>query len=167
MKLLRSKSTLRRRGVLLLECLVYIAVFAIVIMVGMAAFYVIWDNSMALRRCSDDIGGAMRAGEVWRADIRGATGKIQTINSPDGVLLKIPRGRDEIDYRFSSDTIWRKSAPTAPWAQVLSRVKTSEMQVESRNQIKAWRWEMELVPRHARVKLPLLFSFEAVAPAKP
>jgi hypothetical protein len=170
MKAIYTRPESRRRsesGMLLIECLVYIAVFAIVVMVGMAAFYVIWDNSMALRRCSDDIGGALRAGEVWRADVRGATGKIQTANSPDGVQLMIPRGRGEIAYRFSGDTVWRKSSPATPWVSVLTRVKISQMEIEARTQIKAWRWDVELLQRRSRVKLPLSFSFEAVAPTKP
>jgi hypothetical protein len=41
------------------------------------------------------------------------------------------------------------------------------MEIEARTQIKAWRWDVELLQRRARVKLPLSFSFEAVAPAKP
>jgi hypothetical protein len=170
MKTIYTRPDSRQRGeggILLIECVVYIAVFAIVVMVGMAAFYVIWDNSMALRRCSDDIGGALRAGEVWRADVRGATGKIQTAITPDGALLKIPCGRGEINYRFSGDTVWRKSTPAAPWAPVLTRVKNSQMKIEARTQIKAWRWDVELLQRRSRVKLPLSFSFEAVASAKP
>ena len=152
---------------LLIECLVYIAVFAIVINVGTISFYLIWENSLALRSTADDISGALRAGEAWRADIRGATGKIQMTTSSDGALLEIPRGRGEISYRFSGDTVWRKAAPASAWMPVLSRVKTSQMETEVRSQLKAWRWDVELIPHRSRVKLPLVFSYEAVAPANP
>ena len=140
---------------MLIECLVYITVFAILLGIGTVAFYVFWDDSAALRYTTDDIAGALRAGEIWRADIRGATGKIQAETSSDGVLLKIPHGQNEIFYRFSGDTLWRKAAPANSWMPFLRHVKTSQMEMESRNEIKAWCWEMELTPHHARAKMPL------------
>ncbi|MGH7953463.1 MAG: hypothetical protein ACREFE_16330 [Limisphaerales bacterium] len=153
-------------GVFLIECLVYIAVFAIIFGVGTAAFYLLWDKSEAIRYMTDDISGALRAGEQWRADVRSATGKIEIENLSKGELLKIPRGKNEIFYRFSGDALWRKTSTSNSWTPVLSRVKTSQMASGSRHEIKAWRWELELVPRRTRSKLPLQFTFEAVAPAK-
>jgi hypothetical protein len=38
------------------------------------------------------------------------------------------------------------------------------MEIENRHQIAAWRWDLELIPHRARVKMPLIFTFEAVAP---
>jgi len=154
-------------GIVLIECMVYLFVFVILLSVGFASFYLLWDNSAALRFTSDDIGNALRAGEMWRADVRGATGKIQIENSTDGVVLKIPRSAEEIDYRFSDNSVCRKNAGSDSWMPVLSRVKASQMEMENRNQISAWHWDLELIPHRARAKVPLLFSFETVAPHQP
>ena len=56
----------------LLECLVYIAVLAVVLVVTMRGFYRCWDNSKALRHNADDIILVLHAGEQWRADVRAA-----------------------------------------------------------------------------------------------
>lgn len=149
---------------LLIECMVYIVVFAILLGVGTAAFYVLWDDSAALRNTADDVTVALRAGEAWRADIRNASGKIRTQTSSDGVLLEIPQRGSDIFYRLSGDTLWRKTQPANSWTPVLRRIKTSQMEIENRDGIKAWCWELQLMPRHVRAKMPLLFSFEAVAP---
>jgi len=156
----------RRGGMLLIECLVYMSVFTIVLCAGMGAFYVVWGNSDVVRSTADDISCALRAGEQWRADIRGVTGKIEEKQSPDGPVLQIPHGRDRILYRFSGGAIWRKTASASSWVPVLSRVKSSEMKMENRNQIQTWRWEVELLPRTLKARTRPLFTFEAVSPAK-
>src|SRR6185312_3093380 len=100
MKLNFSKSK-SRRGIMLIECMVYLAVFLILTGIGMASFYLLWDNSKALRYSADDVHRALSDGEMWRADVRSATGKIQIENSTDGTRIKIPNGKNEIIYHFS------------------------------------------------------------------
>ena len=63
-------------GVLLIECLVYVFVFAILLGGATTVFYFCWDHSRAVIFTTDDIASALRAGERWRADVRAATGKI-------------------------------------------------------------------------------------------
>jgi hypothetical protein len=41
------------------------------------------------------------------------------------------------------------------------------MKLNARGIVTAWRWELELLPRRKEAHLPLLFTFEAVAQAKP
>ena len=55
-------------GILLVECLVYLGVFAVLIGIGYGTFYMCWDYSKALCYATDDIASALRAGERWRAD---------------------------------------------------------------------------------------------------
>ena len=45
----------RAAGILLVECIVYIAVFAILLGIGTASFYFCWDHSKALIGATDDI----------------------------------------------------------------------------------------------------------------
>ena len=65
-------------GVLLVECVVYIGLFAIVLGLALASFFLCWDNSKALLYATDDIGAALRTGERWRADVRTATGTMHS-----------------------------------------------------------------------------------------
>src|ERR1700689_2092772 len=101
MNLPRNISRPRRQaGILLVECLVYIAVFAILLGIGTATFYFCWDHSKALIYATDDIASALRAGELWRADVRAATGKISVKTMATGEVVRIPEAKKEIIYRF-------------------------------------------------------------------
>src|SRR5674476_390798 len=72
MKFPSTISSVRRQaGILLIECMVYISVFAILTGIGTAAFYFCWDHTRAVIYATDDIASALRAGERWRADVRG------------------------------------------------------------------------------------------------
>jgi len=161
MKTLAAPSKTRRTlGVTLIECLVYIAVFAILMGIGMAAFYLCWDDTKAVIYATEDIHAALHAGELWRADVRGAAGKITVQPSAHGELLRIG-GRKEIDYRFDGGQV-RREIPAAHISQLLlATVKTSQMNGQSQNGVTAWRWELELVVRRPETHLPLLFTFEA------
>lgn len=159
--------TRRIGGMMLIECLVYIAVFAVLLGVGTAAFYEFWDNSNILRHRTDEIAAALRAGETWRADIRCADGKIEMQTSPSGVLVKIPQRNGRLFYRFDNGTLWRSTLAANVWLPVLHNVKNSQMEMDNRAGVQAWRWELELAPFRSRAKTPLEFSFEAVAPKQP
>ena len=152
----------REAGILLIECLVYIAVFAILLGIGMAAFYFCWDHSKALIYATDDIEAALRAGEHWRADVRAATGKISVETTATGEVATIPKGGQTVVYQFDSGEVRRQVSPSGFSQQLLPKVKTSEMKPETRGDVSAWRWELQLVQRRRETHLPLLFTFEAV-----
>lgn len=156
-----------RTGYLLLECLVYIAVFAIITGFGLATFYLCWDNSKALRYTTDDIVAALRAGERWRADIRGATGTITVEHTAAGELLRIPSGTNEIRYRFTAGEIRRQSGSSVFAESRLTAVGTSQMVMDRRGPVNAWRWELELEPHRGITQVPLQFSFEAATKTTP
>lgn len=167
MKLPRTIASSRRRaGILLIECVVYIGVFAILLGIGTAVFYFCWDHSKAMIRASDDITSALHVGERWRADVRNATGKISLETNDAGEVLRIPEAKDEVVYHFENGGV-RREIPGRHISQLLlSRVKTSQVKTETRGGVKAWRWELELAPRHKEAILPLRFTFEA-AETKP
>jgi hypothetical protein len=156
----------REAGVLLIECLVYMAVFGILLGIGTASFYFCWDHSKALIFATDDISSALRVGERWRADVRAATGKISVETTAAGEVVKIPEGGQEIIYRFNSDEVRREMAPANVSQLLLSKVKTSQMQPDARGDVATWRWELELAQHRREINLPMLFTFEA-AQAKP
>jgi hypothetical protein len=154
----------KRSGVMLIECLVYIFVFAILLGGGMAAFYFCWDHTRAVIFTAGEIESTLHAGETWRADVRAATGDIVVENTTLGEIVRIPRHEKEIVYRFSDGEL-RREIPAQNYSRVLlPKVKTSGMKTTPRSGVTAWRWEMELTPRRKGARLPLLFTFEAVQP---
>ena len=156
-----------RAGYLLMECLVYMAVFVVITGLGLMTFYQCWDNSKALRLTTDDVAAALRAGERWRADIRGATGKITVETNAAGELLRIPCGTNEILYRFTAGKIRRQSASSGFAESMLTAVKASQMVIDTRETVTAWRWELELKPHRKVTHLPLQFTFEAATKTAP
>ncbi|MGD0743550.1 MAG: hypothetical protein ABSA45_00190 [Verrucomicrobiota bacterium] len=168
MKLPPSISGARdQTGVLLLECIVYIAIFALILGLGLATFFLCWDNSKALLYATDDISAALRAGERWRADVRSATGKITVETTSQGEFLRIPHGTNAILYSFSAGEIHRQLASSDFSESLLPTVNASQMVLDKRGPVSAWRWELELKSRRKETHLPLLFTFEAAAETAP
>ncbi len=167
MKLRTNISRSRERGISLIECLVYIAVFAILMNIGGAAFYFCWDHTKAIIYATDDIESALRAGEDWRADVRAATGKISVETTATNEIIRIPENGNEIVYRFESSELRREIPAQNNFRLLLAKVKTSQMKADDRDGVHAWRWELELTQRRKENHLPLLFTFEAVTKIAP
>jgi Tfp pilus assembly protein FimT len=151
-----------RSGILLIECLVYISVLAVLLGIGFAAFYRCFDTSRTLRYAGEDLGAALRCGERWRADVRSATGEIVIEKNQNEQTLRIPQNTNEpLVYEFASNQVHRISNGRS--AVVLRNVKSSRMEIQKRGDVVAWRWEMELSPRRGKTKLRPMFTFEAVS----
>lgn len=157
----------RTSGISLIECLVYVAVFGILLGVGTAAFCFCWDHTRAVFYATNNIESALRAGEGWRADVRAATGTISVETTAADQVVTIPQGGKEILYRFAAGELWRQTAPGTVSQLLLPRVASSQMLSDPRGHVAAWRWELKLVERRRETHLPLLFTFEAVNPNPP
>jgi hypothetical protein len=157
-----KRRTNRRAGIMLMECLVYLGVFAVLLGGGTAVFYFCWDHTRATVLTADDVQTVLLEGEQWRKDVRAATGKISIQTTPTGEMLKIPVGQMEIVYRQEAGEL-RREIPAQKRSKAFPvKVKTSEMKPEVRGGVAAWRWELELMPPRKETHLPLLFTFEAV-----
>ena len=154
----------RQAGIMLIECLVYISVFAILLGLATGTFYFCWDHTRAVVYATDQIESAVRAGERWRADIRNATGAIAVEASDDGETVHIPEAGKEILYRFKAGEIRRQTASASFSEVLLPAVTHSSVKTDPRGEINAWRWDVELKPRRKETHLPLKFTFEAVQP---
>jgi len=150
---------------MLVECMMYIVVFSVILAIGFEAFYKCWDNSEALGHAGDDVVKAMRAGERWREDVRTATGRISVTTNANAQAFRIPHGKTAIVYTFDSGEIRRKSG--AEEMLVLGALKTSRMEISRRTQTSACVWELELAPRKAKARMPMLFTFIAPGPRTP
>ena len=144
------------RGYSLIECLVYIAVLAVVLNLSFSAYYRYDLHTRSLRRNADDITRALRAGERWREDVRTATAPPHVIANG----LAIPQSTGEVAYTFADNAIWRQIGTSR--VSVLKDVKASAMLDDPRPRIKAWRWELELASPGKAVLVRPLFSFIAL-----
>ncbi len=153
--------TRREAGITLIECICYFAVFLILSAGATATFYLTWDRSKAFISATDDITAALQAGERWRADVRAASGTITIEKAPSGIVVTIPEGREEIVYRFNSGEMRRQAGSGGFSALLLPRVVSSEMTLDQRGDVMAWRWELEVAQRRKETHIPLLFTFEA------
>ena len=151
----------RTAGILLVECVTYIAVFAILTSVGLAAFYLCWNQSKAVVYTTEDISAALRAGERWRADIRAATGTISMEARGDDQTVQVPQNGKVIIYRFAGGEVRREASVSQSSQVMLNKVKTSRMSAESRGGVTGYCWELQLAERRPETQLPLLFTFEA------
>ena len=147
----------RRGGYMLVECLVYIVVLAVVLNLAYAAYYRCQTNSVNLRRNAQDIAITMRAGERWRADIRAAKAPPKL----EGNRLVVPQVAGEVVYEFADNTMWRQDGKAR--IAVLRRLLASTMQADARSQVASWRWEVELMTGEKPARIRPLFTFIAVA----
>lgn len=155
----------RRRatsGFSLIECLIYISVLAVILTIGSMAFYRCWDDNKAITHNTEDMVQSLKAGELWRADVRQATGPIEVATTNAEETLRIPRKGGELLYSFAEGEV-RRQVDRGPWQVLISRVKSSQMQNQNRDNVTAWRWELELQSGRRHAKVRPLFTFEAVA----
>ena len=153
----------RQGGLLLVECLVYIGLSALVVGMAFAAFYHVWENAQSIRRVSADIARTLQAGERWREDVRRATGPL-ILSGGAGAgpkTLTIPQANAEVTYVFTSTNVTRSGGSTASQVQTVSGVKAFRLVEERRRQVSIWRWEIEL-RSSPKAKLRPLFTFLAV-----
>jgi len=160
MKLIRG----RTHAYLLTEALVYMAVLFLLLGVGYAALYRCVHSSVALRRNTEDIVRALRAGELWRADVRSAASPARWETTDTGRILRLPGKRAEVAYRFSEGAVLRQVG-SAPWRPLLIGVKSSTMEADPRQNVTAWRWELELDPQIKPGRVRPLFTFISVPQA--
>lgn len=168
MRLSEGPQRRTERGIMLVEVLVYIAVFAVVSTVAYAAFFKYWDAANRLERATDDIVGALQAGEMWRADLRRATRPPTLVREGGEEALELQMNGAKVVYLFSAEGVWRQTSPTNPWVRLIPRARQSRMFADDREGIAAWRWELELaLPKKSPGKLLPRFTFLAVAPQTP
>lgn len=143
----------------LVECLVYMAVFFVVLGVAFAAYYRMDEQARGFTRNSAELIRAMQAGERWRADVRAATNVVQ---SGENQELQLTAGNGAVSYFFHDGAVWRQGASDKQSIPVLQNVKASAMKLESRQQVQAWKWEIELQTKRTNATVRPLFTFLAV-----
>lgn len=143
----------------LIECLAYLGVFFVVLGVAFGAYYRMDEQARGFSRNSADIVRAMQAGERWRADVRAATNVMQFEENQE-LLLTTAQG--EVSYFFRERMVWRQGIGKQKSEPVLSDVKSSVMNPDTRAAVRAWRWEVELQTKRTNATMRPLFTFLAV-----
>jgi hypothetical protein len=144
----------------LIECLIYIGVFATLLGVSMSAFYHCYDHMRSLRRNADDITRALHLGELWRQDVRLAIR--QPAQDETDQTLHIPQKDGVVGYRFTDNQVLRRTSATAPWSSVLTNLNQSQIRLGHQNGVAIWRWELELKSLRKPARVQPLFTFTAV-----
>ena len=154
------------QGIMLIDCLVYLAIWSVVVGLAFSAFFRSMSYSKNLARNADDIARALKAGERWREDVRAATGPFKLVTGQASVeqALHIPQKTGEVIYRFIDGAVLRQTGTNAPWIPALSGVKSSRMEKDERQRVVSWRWEVELKNKQKVARVRPLFTFQAVAP---
>lgn len=147
---------------MLVECMVYLAVWAAVLGLAFASFYRCYDQTKHLSRNAADIIRALQAGELWRKDVRQAMAELELIASGESQALHIPQPNGEVVYLFRNGMVLRRAGPLSRWIPILAEVKKSSMEKDPRTCVIAWRWEIELKAAQKVVRLRPLFTFQAV-----
>lgn len=170
---IRQKNGVRvhSKAIMLVDCLVFIAIWLSLTGVMFSAFYRSLSFSTRLVRSTEDISIALQTGERWREDIRKATAtiRVEETGNRSEQALHIPHSQGEVSYLFTDHKLFRRESQQAPWVRLMSDIRDSNMVVDPRQHITAWRWEMELFIRDPKARMKPLFSFNAVskiAPAK-
>jgi Tfp pilus assembly protein PilE len=153
----RADPTARQQGMMLIECLVYLALLVVVLDLAFAAYHRCAENSKCLNNNVDDVVRALQAGERWRDDIRAATAI-----EPSEDSLRLVQSNATVDYMFDGNAVWRRAKAGAPLARFLTAVKSSRMETDARREVTAWRWKVELLTRGAPERFRPFFTFEAV-----
>ena len=152
----------RRHGIALIECMVYIAVVMTILGIGLSLYLKLLSFHRDLERNATDITRSIKAGELWRADIRSAVGPIESTHSDKGSVLVIPTAIGSIRYHFDQQTLWRQDELANSETIFLQGVTQCEFIQETRSKVNAWRFEIQLKTKLKTVRVQPKFSFLAV-----
>lgn len=161
MKIYPAQPPSRLGGISLVECLIYIAILTVVTGIAFSVFFSVLSHHRSVVRCSDDIVGAVKAGECWRADIRAAIEVPRSESTSTEQALQIRHAGGTITYLFSNARIWRIVDGKSPELPLLEKVKSSVMQADTRTVTHAWRWDLQIAPARKQSKTTPSFAFLA------
>ena len=153
----------RRRAIALVECMVYIALVMLIVGLGLNMYLRLLGFHRDLERNNNDITRVLRAGEIWRADIRSAESVAVSTENDTTVRLELRNHDDLVSYRFEDETLWRSIGDGSAASPFLGGVADCRFIKETRDQVSAWRWEIHLKTKKKTVRIDPRFSFLAVS----
>lgn len=139
----------------------YVVVVMVVFVLAVTSYNRMALRSSELQRNAADIERVLRAGELWRRDVRGATAQCRFEEGDGFDAFVIPTGTNEVIYSCDGTNVHRRVSD-GPWQVAIAGVKESRVHAEKRTEVAAWRWEIELSQRQKVIRVRPLFTFMAV-----
>ncbi len=149
-------------GLMLVECLVYIAVFTVIMFLAFQSYYHLTAASNRMRATADDITKVMEIGERWRADVRLAVAPVSVAKNGNDEVIRIPQADRVVEYHSTTNAILRRAGDGAQLIPVTDRVSRSSFEKDARKRATAWRWELELQPKYKDTRRKTAMTFIAV-----
>lgn len=154
----------QQRGIMLVECLIYIGVLGLITLLAFSTFFSFLSHHRDIVRNSEDIVGTVHSIEKWRADVRLATQPLALETNNLEHVLRIHQASHDVAYVFDGKEVWRVVDGVTPERPLLTRIKSSRMEEDKRTHVTAWRWEVELTPSRKNTRYKPQFSGWAVPP---
>lgn len=158
---LASVSSPRRhgeRGLMLLEMLVYIAVFAVILTLAWTSFARVFTVTTGFRRAGDRVAALTRGGERWREDMRRAV--VLETNGTSSLRLKLTGG--EMVYAIEEGRLIRTDPTTGQKDVLAEGLAGAEFIREPAEGIAAWRLQARIQSRQKQERVLADFRFFAV-----
>ena len=158
---LRSHRTRSEAGVSLIECLVYIGLFAVLLNCATRFFSVVYHHNKAATKAASYTIAALDAARHWRRDIANAKGEPKLIRGDHFDVIRIDQANGEqVSYRVNGTRLERHNSKE--WVPIIRRVASSIMLPDQREHVRAWRWELAMETKSRFLGDPVRFSFTAV-----
>ena len=158
---LRSHRIRSEAGVSLIECLVYIGLFAVLLLCGSRFFTVVYHHNKAVAKAASYTNAALDAARHWRRDIANAKGEPELIRGDHFDVIRIDQANGEqVSYRVNGTRLERNDG--TEWIPIIRRVASSIMLPDQRQHVRAWRWELAMETKSRFLGDPVRFSFTAV-----
>lgn len=162
---LRSHRTRSQAGFSLIECLVYLGLFAVLLLCATRFLNVVFDHNKAVAKANAYTVSALDAAKHWRRAIANAKDDPELIRGDQFDVIKIDQaGGGQVRYRVNGTRLERSEG--TEWVPIIRRVASSIMVPDQREHVRAWRWELALETKSRFLGDPVRFSFVAV-PGRP
>ena len=158
---LRSHRTRSEAGVSLIECLVYIGLFAVLLNCATRFFSVVYHHNKAATKAASYTIAALDAARHWRRDIANAKDEPELIRGDHFDVIRIDQAAGgQVSYRVNGTRLERNNGDE--WIPIIRRVASSVMLPDQREYVRAWRWELAMETKSRFLGDPVRFSFTAV-----
>ena len=147
---------------MLIEAVVYLSLVFIVAGGASMVALKLTEQSKRLKEKTDLIARTLQVGEIWRKEIREATGPIVLIEEDGFIDLIVPADGDDIVYRYFENSLWRSGSRSEDASFLFSKLQRSEMIQDQRGDVTSWRWELELPSEREVARVKPYFTFQAV-----
>lgn len=155
-----------RRGLLLIQLIVYMACASLVVTLSVVAFWNAFTAVRAHMRTAENASLLLRAGELWREDIRASNGRISVETAGQGIQCRIAGPKEAVVWAWSGDQFIRSVEArfgTNVWARGLAGVQFVR---EERGAVVAWRLDAVMAGTRKSERHPVAFTFRSVPTTK-